>query len=385
MNIDDEIIKMRRHLHQYPEISDNEFNTAKYIESKLTEFKIPFKRVRKTGVIGLITTGKPGKTIALRTDMDALPIEEQNSVRYKSKKRGLMHACGHDGHIAIILGAAKILSQTKNSLKGNIKFIFQPAEEESDGALGMIREGALENPKVDIILGMHLNPQLPCGKIAFKYGAMMASSDKFTITIDGLIAHGAQPHKGKDALIAATELVSSCQTIISRELNPILPAVLTFGKIYGGDAYNVICKSVVLIGTARALDSKVRAFIKLSIIKKMKALEISAGVKCKMVYEPLQNQLFNNPKITKLCIESAKEFYGIDNVLELSQPSMGGEDFADYLEKVPGNFAFIGSAKDKNTAYPWHHNRFNIDESVLPKAAKYMAYTAQKLLDSVVK
>ncbi|MDR0822263.1 MAG: amidohydrolase [Endomicrobium sp.] len=380
MNIDNEIIQWRRYLHQNPEISDNEYNTAKFIESKLKEFKIPCKRVRKTGIAGLIKTGKAGKTIALRSDMDALSIQEQNKIPYKSKNDGVMHACGHDGHIAIMLGAAKILSQKSNELCGNIKFIFQPAEEAADGAAGMIREGVLKNPAVDVILGLHLNPHFPSGKIALKYGAMMASTDKFTITIDGLISHGAEPHKGKDALIAATQLIASCQTIISRELNPITPAVLTFGKIYGGDAYNVICKSITLIGTVRTLDAQTRTFIKQSILKKMKAAEIAFGVKCSIVYENLQGALHNNPKITDICRKSAESFYGMNNVIILDEPIMGGEDFADYLKEVAGNFVFIGSAKDKNTSYPWHHNCFNIDESVLSKAAKYIVYAVEKIL-----
>ncbi|MDR3049691.1 MAG: amidohydrolase [Elusimicrobiota bacterium] len=382
MSIDNEIIQWRRYLHQNPEISDNEYNTAKFIESKLKEFGIPYKRVRKTGIVGLIKAGKDAKTIALRSDMDALPIQEQNKISYKSKNDGIMHACGHDGHIAIMLAAAKILSQKKNELRGQIKFIFQPAEEAADGAAGMIREGVLKNPAVDMILGLHLNPQFASGKVALKYGAMMASTDKFTITIDGLISHGAQPHKGKDALIAATQLISSCQTIISRELNPITPAVLTFGKIYGGDAYNVICKNITLIGTVRALDTKTRSFIKKSILKKIKAVEIAYGVKCSMKYENLQGGLINTPKITDICKESAEQFYGKNNVIIIENPIMGGEDFADYIEKVPGNFIFIGSAKDKSTSYPWHHNCFNIDETVLSKAAQYIAYTVEKILNN---
>ncbi|MCL2390084.1 MAG: M20 family metallopeptidase [Endomicrobia bacterium] len=380
MTIENEIIQIRRHIHKYPELSGCEFNTAKFIESKLKEFKIPYKRVGKTGVLGIIKGIKPGKTIALRADMDALPVQEDNKIGYKSKNAGIMHACGHDAHMAIVLGAAKLLSRKKDSLNGNIKFIFQPSEETSSGAKSMVDGKVLENPKADIILGIHVCPWIESGKIGLKFGAMMAAVDKLNIEFEGEIAHGAYPHLGKDALVAACEFISSVQYVISREVNPVKPAVVTFGKIKGGDGYNIICEKVTLDGTVRSLSGKTRKLIKESILRKLKAVETAYGIKSKVHYHAVGNALINSKEITEMCRKAAKEFYGSENIVILEKPSMGGEDFGEYLEKVPGNFIYIGTSKNKNTSYPWHHSNFNIDEPALPKAAKYLAFCAQKFL-----
>ncbi|MDR1695253.1 MAG: amidohydrolase [Endomicrobium sp.] len=383
MAAENEIIRIRRHIHKYPELSGCEFDTAKFIESKLKEFKIPFKRIGKTGVLGIIKGAKPGKTIAFRADTDALPVQEDNKVGYKSKKSGVMHACGHDAHMAVVLGAAKLLSRKKDSLNGNVKFIFQPSEETSAGAKGMVDGKVLEDPKVDVILGIHVCPWIESGKIGLKFGAMMAAVDKLNIEIEGEIAHGAYPHLGKDALVAACAFINAAQTVISREVNPVEPAVITFGKISGGDGYNIICEKVTLDGTVRSLNSKTRKLIKESILRKLKAVETAFGVKSKIHYQAVGNALINSKEVTEMCRKTAKEFYGSENTVILEKPSMGGEDFAEYLEKVPGNFLYIGTYGGKASSYPWHHSNFNIDESVLPKAAEYLAFCAQKFLSEV--
>jgi amidohydrolase len=380
MTLEQEIIAIRRHIHKNPELGGNEYGTAKFIESKLKELKIPYKRIDKTGVIGTIKGSKPGKTIALRADMDALPVCENNNVEYKSTKPGIMHACGHDAHVAIILGAAKVLQQKKNELEGNVRFVFQPKEEVSNGAKEMVKNGALKNPNVDFILGAHVSPWLKSGKIGFKYDAMMAAVDELKIKIIGEIAHGAYPHQGKDALIAASAFVNMVQSVISRELDPLESAVVTFGKISGGDAYNVICKRVTLEGTVRTFNNKIRSLIKTSILNKLKGIEISYGVKCVAEYNAIGNPLINTHEITEACVKTAKEFYGENNVEILDKPSMGGEDFSDYLDIIPGNFIYIGTSKNKQTSYPWHHSNFNIDEAALLKAAKYVAYTVGEFL-----
>ncbi|MDR3281658.1 MAG: amidohydrolase [Endomicrobium sp.] len=379
MTIDQEIIDIRRHLHKNPELSGNEFKTAKFIESKLKGLKILCKCIGKTGVIGTLKCAKFGKTIALRADMDALPIYEGNNVEYRSKKTGIMHACGHDGHVSIVLGVAMLL-QKKNELSGNIRFIFQPSEETSEGAKIMIKNGALREPDVDFILGTHVNPWIKSNKIGLKFGAMMAAVDELKIEIIGEIAHGAYPHKGKDAIVASSGLINMIQCIISRELNPLENAVITFGKIEGGNAYNVICKKVKVCGTIRTFNKKTRNFIKSSISKKLKAVEMAYGVKCIIDYNEIGTLLVNTYKITKACVKTAEKFYGKDNVEILEKPSMGGEDFAEYLKIIPGNFIYVGTSKNKYTSYPWHHTNFNIDESALPKAAKYIAYTINELL-----
>jgi amidohydrolase len=380
MDFERKVIENRRHIHKNPELGGKEFKTAKFIESKLNELKIPYKRVSGTGVVGIIKGKFSGKTIALRADIDALGVCECNDIDYKSVNPGVMHACGHDAHTAIMLGAAELLSMKKNELKGNVKFIFQPNEENSNGAKAMIKAGVLKNPDVDFILGTHVSPWIKSGKIGLKYGVMMSAVDQIKIEIKGAIAHGAYPHKGKDALVAASVFVNMVQSIISREIDPREDAVITFGKIKGGDAYNVISKNVTLLGTVRSFNKEIRKLIKASILKKIKALEIAYGVRCKVDYVSMGNALINTPKITEACIKTAKEFYGKRNVEILQKPSMGGEDFSEYLNDVPGNFVYIGTSKDKDTSYPWHHSNFNVDETALPKASKYIAYTLELFL-----
>jgi amidohydrolase len=380
MSIDQEIIDIRRHLHKNPELSNCEHKTSKFIESKLRELKVLCRRIGMTGVIGTLRCAKLGKTIALRADMDALPIHERNNVAYKSKKAGIMHACGHDGHVSIMLGAAKLLSREKDDLNGNVRFIFQPSEEISEGAKIMIKNGALRRPDVDFILGVHVNPWIKSNKIGLKFGTMMAAVDKLEIEVIGKIAHGAYPHKGKDAIVASSGLINTVQCIISRELNPLESAVITFGKIEGGDAYNVMCENVKIHGTVRTFDKKTRNFIKSSILKKVKAVEVAYGVRCIVDYNEIGSPLINTYKLTKACVKTAEEFYGKSNVEILEKPSTGGEDFAEYLKVVPGNFVYIGTSKNKYTSYPWHHTNFDIDESALSKAAKYIAYTIKEFL-----
>jgi amidohydrolase len=380
MTLEQEIIAIRRHIHKNPELGGNEYNTAKFIESKLESFKIPYKRIDKTGSIGTIKGSKPGKTVALRADIDALPVYENSNVEYKSTKPGIMHACGHDAHIAIMLGAAKLLQANKSKLQGNVRFIFQPKEETSGGAQGMIKNGALKNPNIDFILGTHVSPWLKSGKIGFKYGAMMAAVDEIKINIIGSIAHGAYPHQGKDAMVAASSFITMVQSIISREIDPLEHAVITLGKISGGDAYNIICKEVILEGTVRTFNDQTRSLVRTSILNKLKGIEISYGVKCVASITQIGNSLVNTREITDICIKTAKEFYGKDNVEILDKPSMGGEDFSEYLRVIAGNFIYIGTSKNKQTSYPWHHSSFNIDEAALPKAAKYISYTVTEFL-----
>ncbi|MDR0823171.1 MAG: amidohydrolase [Endomicrobium sp.] len=380
MNIAQEIIRIRRAIHQNPELSRQEYQTAKFIEGELDKLHIPHKRVAKTGVVGILKTGKAGKTIALRADIDALPIQEENNISYKSKNAGIMHACGHDNHLAIVLGAAAYLVQNKKDLQGNVKFIFQPSEEISGGAKAVLKAGAFKNPKVDIVLGAHVSPRIKSGKIGIKFGAMMASVDRFHIEILGFMAHGAHPHLGKDAITAAAEFILSVQTIVSREIDPLQPAVITLGKISGGDSYNIICKNISIDGTVRTLNSEVRKHIKAAIIKRLKSLALAHDIKYKLDYFDNAKPLINNQKIADFCLKTAQEFYGKNNVIIIEKPVMGGEDFSEYLEVAEGNFLNIGTNKNKQTAYPHHNSKFNVDEDALPKAAQYLAYTIQKLL-----
>jgi amidohydrolase len=378
MNFEQEVVEIRRHIHQNPELSNCEFNTANFIENKLRALKLKVKRVGKTAVMADLITAKNRQMIALRADIDALPILEQNSAVYKSKISGIMHACGHDAHTAIILGAAKLLAKSRNSLNGNVRFLFQPAEETSNGAENFIKSGALKNPKPEFILGVHVNPWIKSGFIGIKYGEMMAAVDKLNITISGKIAHGAYPDLGKDAIAAASIFINSVQPIISREIAPADSAVITFGKICGGQSYNILCDEVNIEGTVRTLNEKTRKFIKQSILDKLKSIEIAYGVKCKIDYQHIGSPLINDKKITKFCHSAANEFYGEQKVLLLDKPSMGGEDFSDYLKEILGNFIYIGSSKNEKTSYTWHHTNFDIDETVLPKASKFLAFAVEK-------
>ncbi|MDR1952084.1 MAG: amidohydrolase [Elusimicrobiota bacterium] len=380
MSIDKEIIRLRRHFHSNPELSGVEFETAAFIEGKLKSLGISSKRLAKTGVVGLIKGKKNSKTIALRADIDALPITEENDVSYKSKNEGIMHACGHDCHAAIMLGAAEILSKKKESLLGNVKLIFQPSEEMSGGARAVIKEGCMKNPKVDMILGVHVSNKIASGKIGIKFGAMMAGVDKIHINIAGKMSHGGYPHTGIDSICAAAEFILSVQTIVSRQINPLQPAVITIGKIAGGQNYNIVAQSVSMDATVRTLDEKVRKQIKQSIIKKLIALEISYGVKTSIDYIDNADALINSQEAAEFCERAAKDFYGEKNVVLIKDAVMGGEDFCEYLKYAPGNFMNVGTYKDKSSSCPHHNPKFNVDENALPKAAEFIAYTVEKFL-----
>ena len=376
--IDEQIINFRRHFHANPELSRQERETANFIEKQLKASGIANRRVAKTGVEGLIETSRPGKTIALRADTDALPIQEENDVPYKSKNPNVMHACGHDAHAAIMLGVAKLLSQEKEALSGRIKFFFQPSEEISGGAEGMIKDGVMKNPKVDMILGAHVSNDLPAGKIGIKFGAMMAGVDRIHIDIEGVMAHGAYPHLGKDALVAAADFVMSAQTIVSRQVTPLEPAVITFGKISGGNNYNVIANKIRIEGTTRTLNEAVRKFIRVELAKRLKSIEAAYGVKCRLEILPTAKPLINDQKITQFCKDRAEEFYGKSNTVIIEKPTMGGEDFSDFLEFAPGAFLNIGTGS-KGAFRPHHNAKFDIEESALPKAARFFVYLVKAL------
>ncbi|MDR2709645.1 MAG: amidohydrolase [Elusimicrobiota bacterium] len=380
MSFESEVISIRRYVHENPELSKCEVKTSDFILQKLQQLQIPAKKIAKTGVVGLLDTGLPGKTIGLRADIDALPICEENDVPYKSKNANVMHACGHDCHVAIMLGAAQILSQNKKDLVGKVKFIFQPSEELSGGARDMIVDKVMEDPKVDVILGMHVSELIESGKVGIKFGAMMASVDRLHIKIEGKMSHGASPHAGIDPIPAAADFILAVQTIITRQIDPLQPCVITLGKISGGDNYNVVAKEVFIDGTVRTLNNGVREHIKKSIIEKLKALEISYNVKCSIEYIDNTQPLINTDEIAEFCKQTAIEFYGKDNVVMIKNPTMGGEDFSEYLKYAPGNFIYVGTNNGPDTAVHIHNSKFNVDESALPKAAEYAAFTTRKML-----
>lgn len=324
LNIEKEIIKNRRDFHKYPELSFQEYRTSKIVAKLLKKYGLEvYEKVGKTGVVGLLKGAKKGKTIALRADMDALPIQETSNLEYKSINDGVMHACGHDGHTAILLGAAKILSKMKNLINGNVKFIFQPAEEGLGGARFMIKDGALNN--VDEIYGLHLWNYQPFGTIGIQSGPIMAAADKFKITIKGKGGHGATPQGTTDAVIIASQIIQIFQTIISRNSNPLDSTVITIGQINGGYNFNVIADNVVLKGTTRAYTENNRLLIKNRMIEILNGLEKTFNAEIKLDYEDGYPPVINHKDQTELLKNSAKKI--IPTGVQKPYLSMGGRRF----------------------------------------------------------
>ncbi|MFH1784471.1 MAG: M20 family metallopeptidase [bacterium] len=373
------LISLYRKLHQNPELGWQEHGTARIIAGHLKSLGIKTKtRVGKTGVLGLTST-KGSKCIALRADMDALPIKEQTRLSYASKNKGIMHACGHDANMSCVLGAASLLA--KDKLDGSVKFIFQPNEETSNGAHTMIKAGALKNPRVDAIVGVHVHSGIPAGKIGIRYGQMMAAVDEFTITIFGEGGHGALPHKGVDAVLTASNVISQLQSIVSRQIDPLSPAVISIGTIKGGTRFNVIADKVTMSGTVRTVNEKMHKRIPYLMKRTIEGITRSMGAKYKLDYKGIGASLVNDDKINDLIKEVAIEELGSKNIVTVNRPSMGGEDFSAYLERVPGAFIYIGVGnKKKNISYPWHHPKFMIDESALSTGARLLAGVARKYL-----
>ena len=360
----DEIIDNRRHFHKYPELSFQEFNTSKIIEKKLNEMGITVETgIAKTGLVGTINGSSNGKTIALRADMDALPIEETSNVSYKSTNKGVMHACGHDGHMAMLLGAASAINKIKTELKGKIKLIFQPAEEGFGGARYMIDEGVLN--KVDEIYGIHLWNYQKVGEVGIKDGPIMAAADMFEITIIGKGGHGATPHGTVDSILVASYLVNAFQTIVSRNTNPLESTVVTVGMINGGYNFNVISDKVILKGTTRSYTKENRDLIKTRMKDIILGAEKMYGAKIKLDYKDGYPPTINDKKCSENVINAVSKV--IDKNSFDPYLSMGGEDFSYYLEKIPGCFFFVGSSPlDKEPlSTPHHCSHFDIDENAL--------------------
>ena len=362
-NIKDEIYAIRRHFHRYPELSFKEFNTAETISEHLDKLGISYKKgVGKTGIVGEINFG-PGPTIALRADMDALPIQEENNLDYKSLNDGVMHACGHDGHMAILLGAANALSKNSKLKKGTVRFIFQPAEEGLGGAKYMIEDGCLD--KVDEIYGLHLwNYQL-YGEVGIKDGPVMASADLFDIEVSGKGGHGATPQGTVDAIVVASNLVTMLQTIVSRNTNPLESTVLSIGKIKGGHNFNIISDKVHMSGTTRAYTEENRTMIKQRMKEVIEGVSKSFGADIKLNYKDGYPPTVNHSSQVEKVLEAASSV--VASGAKNPYLSMGGEDFSYYLQNKPGCFFFVGSAPNENEilSTPHHCSHFNIDERAL--------------------
>jgi amidohydrolase len=364
--IGERIIELRREFHQHPELAFREFNTAKKVEKILRDLGLETRMlVNGTGVRGLLHGRKAGKTIALRADMDALPIQEEAEVPYRSTNPGVMHACGHDAHTAMILGAATLLAEQRKEFDGNVVFLFQPAEEIGEGARKMVEEGALDG--VDGILGIHVSSSFDSGTFHYRCGSTMAAGDFFEVKITGKGGHGGMPHHAVDPIAIAANAINALQTIVSREIDPIESAVVSICKIEGGSgAYNIIPDSVTFGGTIRSLNPELRAYLP----KRMK--EILDGVVRAMRgrYDFNLMERFpvtiNDHRMTTFAAKVATNLMGKESVFEM-KPLMGSEDFSYYLQKIPGSFVYLGVKNEKKgLVYPHHHPRFDIDEEVLP-------------------
>ncbi len=382
-----EIIKIRRFIHMNPELSNREFETAKLVASKLTSLGLEVKTgVARNGVVALLRGGQPGPTVAIRADMDALPVQEATSVPFKSLNPGVMHACGHDIHTSVALGTAMVLVNVKDKIKGNIKFIFQPAEEgapqdEEGGAELMIKEGVLENPTVGAIFGLHVWPE-SVGQAFFSTGNIMAGSDWFEAQIKGRSAHGARPHEGVDAIVLAAEAVTALQTVVSRAIDPTDPAVLTIGKIEGGTRSNIIAEKVTLEGTVRALSDVNRKKIPQLIESVIKGITQAFGATYSLDYRQSNPPVFNHPEFGETMRPTLVAVLGKDKVMPLP-PQMVSEDFSFYAQKIPGFYFFLGvKTPGQGAAAPLHSPNFNPDERSIPVGIKLMCHLA---LDSLEK
>ena len=382
-----QFVEWRRHFHQYPEVGLELPETEKFVAERLKEMGLEVRTgVAGHGVVAVLKGSKPGPTMAIRADMDALNLKEETGLPFASKIEGRMHACGHDAHTAIALGAAKLLSEIASELAGNVKFIFQPAEEGPGGAKPMIEDGALENPKVDAIIGLHtgcLWDYEKTGEVFVSYGPMMACMDRIDVTIKGKGAHGATPHKSVDSISVASHAISAVQTVISREVNPLEPVVVTIGKIQGGTAYNIISQGVSFEGTVRALKQDIRELLDERIGGIIKGVASGMRAEVDYIYTYGYPPLSNDPEFTKRSVKAATEILGKDMVKEIPEPSMGGEDMAYFLNEVPGTFFFLAGCKEVDGQIHPHHNpKIDVDENVLWEGALLLSATVIAFLSN---
>ncbi|MBF2077720.1 MAG: amidohydrolase [Synechococcales cyanobacterium T60_A2020_003] len=369
------LIEIRRHIHAHPELSGQEYQTAAYVAGVLSSCGLQVQElVGKTGVIGeLPGSGQDSRRLAIRADMDALPIQEQTQLEYASRQLGIMHACGHDVHTTVGLGTAMVLSQLEEGLPGNIRFIFQPAEETAQGASWMIKDGVMD--QVDAILGVHTFPTIQAGHIGIRYGALTAAADDLEIVITGESGHGARPHEAIDAIWIASQVITTLQQAISRTQNPLRPVVLTIGQIQGGRAPNVIADQVRLLGTVRSLHPETHADLPDWIENIVASVCQSYGAQYVMNYNRRVPSVLNDAGLTRLVEQAAQEAWGNHRVQLLLEPSLGAEDFSLYLDHAPGTMFRLGVAFEDQVNYPLHHPQFQVDESALITGVVTMAYS----------
>lgn len=372
------LIEIRRHIHAHPELSGQEYQTAAYVAGVLSSCGIQVQEaVGKTGVVGnLQGNGTDRRILAIRTDMDALPIQERTSLEFASRKPGIMHACGHDMHTTVGLGVAMILSQLSEALPGNMRFLFQPAEEIAQGASWMVRDGVMRD--VNAIFGIHVFPSIPARSVGIRYGALTAAADDLEIFIQGESGHGARPHEAIDAIWIASQIITTLQQAISRTQNPLRPIVLTIGQISGGRAPNVIADRVRMAGTVRSLHPETHANLPQWIEKIVTNICQAYGAKYEVNYRRGVPSVQNDLILTQILEEASREAWGNNQVQILTEPSLGAEDFSLYLEQAPGSMFRLGVGYPDKVNYPLHHPEFEIDESAITTGVVTLAYAAFK-------
>ncbi len=379
--LEKDLVEWRRKFHRIPEIAMEEEKTASAIADQLRQWGLSVHTgVGRTGVVGILQGGQVGKTLGIRADIDALPVTEETGLSFSSLHPGRMHACGHDGHITIALGTAKLLSNIRDQLKGTVVFFFQPAEETLNGAQAMLSSEVVKNLELDAVVGLHIWPDLPLGKIAVRGGPVMAAVDRFKAKIVGKGGHGAIPQKSVDPIVVASEVVLALQRIVSREIDPLKPAVLTVGRIQGGTTFNVIPDWVELEGTVRTFDPDVRSLIARRMEEMIKGITSGSKASYHLNYEFGIPAVNNDGKLAGWIQGVLKKSLGEDSVVMDFPPSMGGEDFALFQEKAPGVYMFLGTNSEENSAYPIHHSKYSIDERVLPIGVQVFCEIATQFL-----
>ncbi len=378
-----QLVEIRRHLHQYPELSFQEFKTTEYLQEWLEKAGLEIHtEYADTGVVGILRGGESGCVVALRGDIDALPLEEKTGLEYASRNPGVMHACRHDRHATVVVGAALILSKLRDSLPGAVKFILQPGEEKNPGGASiMIKRGVLENPPVDVIFGLHSDPRFRVGEIGYKEGVMMAEPDEFYITIKARGGHGSAPHLTTDPIVIAAEVVLALQKIPSRIIDPYEHVVVTVGKIAGGHTTNVIPDTVELVGTVRTFRREIAEHVEELMRKILTGITMAYDADFDMRFDYGYPPLVNDEEATRFLVERGKEYLGEERCHHLDRPSFGGEDFAFYLQKVKGTFFRLGTGNpDKGITAYWHNSSYTVDEDALPVGAGFLAYLAYSYL-----
>jgi len=379
--VKDWVFAIRREFHADPEKSMEEVRTSARVAEELGKMGIPVKRVGKTGVLGTLEGASPGKVIALRADMDALSIQEQTGFDYSSKNPGFMHACGHDFHTAMLLGAAKVLSGMRDQLKGTVKFLFQPGEEVALGAKSMVEGGVLENPKVDLAFGMHVISDLPIGKVVLQDGGFMASGDNWELTIKGVSAHGSSPWQGVDAIVCAAAIVQGLQTLVSRENDARDPIVVNIGTIHGGDRFNIIPGKVEMTGMNRAFTVGSREGMPKWMEEVIKGTCAAYRCQYEFNYQFSCAPLINDPWATSVVKTSVAKVIGAENILQIPR-IMGSEDFSEYAMKVPSTFMILGVRNPaKDCVYSQHSEHYKADEDCIPSGVASFVQVALDFLN----